>query len=185
MMPPPSFLRSSRTAAAPAASRPRTPSSRTRRAPTRMRPKKPESISILSLSRPGRNSLSCTTPCLMPAFLAARARSSASSSVFGDRLLAIDVLAGRDRLAQQLGAQLRGGGVEEQRVVLVLQRGVEVGGPARDAVRLGQLLRASRRCGRPGSGRASRGRRSSARRRPGRGSRRSSGSDAGSCPCGR
>ena len=42
---------------------------------------------------------------------------------------------------------------------------------------------AGRRCARPGSDRASPGRRSSAPRRPGRGSRRSSGSGAGSCPC--
>ena len=101
------------------------------------------------------------------------------------RLLAIDVLAGLHRLLQQLGAKLRGGGVEEQRVLLVLQRLVEIGGPARDAVRLGELLPPGRRCARPGSGRASPGRRSSAPRRPGRGSRRSSGSGAGSCPCAR
>src|SRR5215472_6511200 len=57
----------------------------------------------------------------------------------GDRLLAINVLAGRDRLAQELGAQLGGGGVEEQRVLAVLERGVEVAGPAREPVRLRQL----------------------------------------------
>jgi hypothetical protein len=50
------------------------------------------------------------------------------------------VLAGADRLGQQGGAHLRGAGVEEDRVVLVLQRRVEVGAPARDAVRLGQRL---------------------------------------------
>src|SRR5215472_10429408 len=53
----------------------------------------------------------------------------------GDRLLAINVLAGRDRLAQELCAQLGGGGVEEQRVLAVLERGVEVAGPAREPVR--------------------------------------------------
>src|SRR3977135_1857101 len=47
----------------------------------RMRPKKPESIRVLSLSRPVRKSLSCTSPCLMPAFLAARATSTASLRV--------------------------------------------------------------------------------------------------------
>src|SRR5262249_2749887 len=57
----------------------------------------------------------------------------------GDRLLAIDVLAGGDRLAQELGAQLGGGGVEEQRVLAILERGVEVAGPAREPVRLRQL----------------------------------------------
>ena len=96
-----------------------------------MRPKKPESISVLSLSRPGRNSLSCTTPCLMPAFLAARATSTRVLEGLGGRLLAIDVLAGRDRLVQQLGAQLGRGGIEEQSVLGVLERGIEVGGPAR------------------------------------------------------
>jgi hypothetical protein len=59
--------------------------------------------------------------------------------VLGGRLLAIDVLAGCNRLVQQLGAQLGGGGIEEQRVLGVLQRGIEVGGPARDAVCLRQL----------------------------------------------
>src|SRR5262249_17678273 len=58
---------------------------------------------------------------------------------FGDRLLAINVLAGRDRLAQELGAQLGRGGVEEERVLAVLERGVEVAGPAREAVRFRQL----------------------------------------------
>ncbi len=32
-----------------------------------MRPKKPESISSLSFSSPGSQSLSCTTPCFTPA----------------------------------------------------------------------------------------------------------------------
>src|SRR5215510_7665444 len=54
----------------------------------------------------------------------------------GDRLLAINVLAGRDRLAQELGAQLGRGGVEEERVLAVLERGVEIAGPAREAVGL-------------------------------------------------
>ena len=47
--------------------------------------------------------------------------------VGGDRLLAIDVLAGRDGLGQQGRAHLRGGRVEEHRVVLVGQRRVEIG----------------------------------------------------------
>jgi hypothetical protein len=75
----------------------------------------------------------------MPAFLAARATSTASLRVLGGRLLAIDVLARRDRLVQQLGAQLGRGGIEEQRVLGVLERGIEVGGPARHPVRLRQL----------------------------------------------
>ena len=104
-----------------------------------MRPKKPESISILSLSRPGRNSLSCTTPCLILAFFADANQIERVLQRVRHRLLAIDVLAGLHRLLQQLGAKLRGRGVEEQRVLLVLERLVEVGGPARDAVRLGEL----------------------------------------------
>ena len=40
-------------------------------ASTQLRPKKPSSRSFLSLSRPGSQSLSCTTPCLMRAFFAA------------------------------------------------------------------------------------------------------------------
>ena len=58
----------------------------------------------------------------------------------GDRLLAIDVLAGRDRLVQQLRPQLCRGGIEEQCIVLARERRIEIGGPARDTVRLRQLL---------------------------------------------
>ena len=74
----------------------------------------------------------------------------------GRRLLAIDVLARRDRLVQQLGAQLGRGGIEEQSVLGVLERGIEVGGPARRPRSPWPVARASPRCGRPGSDRASR-----------------------------
>ena len=57
-----------------------------------------------------------------------------------DRLLAIDVLAGADRLGQQSGPRLRGRGIEEDRVGLVGQRLVEIGGPARHAELLGQTF---------------------------------------------
>ena len=103
-----------------------------------MWPKKPESISSLSLRRPGSHSLSCTTPCLTPAALALRAMRNRLLQVGGDRLLAVDVLAGGDGLAEQRRAHCGGCGVEEDRVVLVGQRLVEVGGVARHAVRLGQ-----------------------------------------------
>ena len=53
-----------------------------------------------------------------------------------DRLFRIDVLAGRDRLADQFRPQSRRRGVEVDRVLGVRERGVEVGRPARDAVRL-------------------------------------------------
>ncbi len=48
-----------------------------------------------------------------------------------DRLFAIDVLAGIDRFRQQRGPRLRGRGIEEDRVIRLKQRLVEVGGPAR------------------------------------------------------
>src|SRR5690606_25653906 len=60
--------------------------------------------------------------------------------VVGDGLLAIDVLAGVDRLAQQAGAHLRGAGVEEDGVLGVGERRVEVGAPAGDVVLLGEPL---------------------------------------------
>ena len=53
-----------------------------------------------------------------------------------DRLFAIDVLAGVDRLRDEVGAHLRGRGIEEDRVVRVLQRGRKIRGGARDAVLL-------------------------------------------------
>jgi hypothetical protein len=49
-----------------------------------------------------------------------------------DRLLAIDVLAGVDRLGQQRWTRLRGRGIEENAVVRLEQRLVEVDGPALD-----------------------------------------------------
>ncbi len=64
--------------------------------------------------------------------------------VLRDRLLAIDVLAGGDRALQQAGAQPGRGGIEEQLVVGVGKGGVEVQGPAGDAVRVGQRLELSR-----------------------------------------
>ena len=82
--------------------------------------------------------MSCTTPCLMPAALALRTMADGLFEVGGDRLLAIDVLAGVDGLGEQRGAHLGGGGIEEDGVVLVGERLVEVGGAARDAVRLGE-----------------------------------------------
>ena len=81
--------------------------------------------------------------------------------VRGDGFLAIDVLAGVDSLGDKRRPHLGGGGIEEDRVVLVVQRLVEICRPAGDAVRLGKGGDLAPRCGRPGSGRASRGRRSS------------------------
>ncbi len=56
------------------------------------------------------------------------------------RLFAVDVLAQGDRALEQRRAHQRGRGIEEQRVVLVGQRLIEVGAPALDVVRLGQRL---------------------------------------------
>ena len=58
--------------------------------------------------------------------------------VGGDGLLAVDVLAGADGLGQQRGAHLRGAGIEEDGVVLVLQCFVKVGAPALNVPGLGQ-----------------------------------------------
>ena len=55
---------------------------------------------------------------------------SASARFVRGRLLAIDVLAGLDRLADERGAHLRRAGVEEDLVVWIGERGVEIGGPA-------------------------------------------------------
>ena len=57
-----------------------------------------------------------------------------------DRLLAVDVLAGADRVREQRRPHLGRAGVEEHGVVLVRERGVEIRAPARDAVRLGERL---------------------------------------------
>ena len=101
MMPPPSCL-----AVVPARplrrlpSRPRTPSSRTRRAPRGCGRRSRRRRSILSLRRPGSNSLSCTTPCLTAGLARAWRDCERLVEVVGDRLLAVDVLAGRDRLGR-------------------------------------------------------------------------------------
>ena len=52
----------------------------------------------------------------------------------GQRLFAIDVLAGGDRLFQHGDASLRCGRVEEDRVGGICERGVEIGGPIRELV---------------------------------------------------
>src|SRR5262249_44096115 len=56
----------------------------------------------------------------------------------GDRLFTIDVLAGVDGPGQQGGARLRGRGIEEDGVVLVRERLVEIGAPARDGKLFGE-----------------------------------------------
>ena len=80
--------------------------------------------------------MSCTTPFLTFFCLGELGDRDRLVERVGDRLFAIDVLAGLDRLREQVGAHLRGRGVEEHRVVGVLQRGVEIGGRALDAVLL-------------------------------------------------
>ena len=102
-----------------------------------------------------------------------------------DRLLAIDVLARIDRPRQQPGAHLRRPRIEEQRVLRVRQRRVEVVAPPLDPVRAAPPPRPWRRCARPGSDPASAGPRSTARSRPRRGSPRSSAPGAGCSPCAR
>ncbi len=52
----------------------------------------------------------------------------------GDRLLAINVLAGLDGAADEIGAHLRGAGIEKDLVLRILQRGFEIAGVALDAV---------------------------------------------------
>ena len=105
-----------------------------------MRPKKPARRSMSSLRRPGRKSLSWTAPCLSPDACAMLRDLDRLVEVGRDRLLAVDVLAGAQRLGEQHRPHLRRAGVEEDRVVLVGERGVEVGAPARDAVRLRERL---------------------------------------------
>jgi hypothetical protein len=56
-----------------------------------------------------------------------------------DRLLAVDVLARRDRLLQNLAALMRRGGVEEDGELRVGQCRVEIGAPLGEAVRRGDL----------------------------------------------
>ena len=102
-----------------------------------------------------------------------------------DRLLAIDMLAMRDRLFQKHRAHLRGAGIEEHFVIGIEQRLVEIGGPAGHAVLLrqrGNLVRVA-----PDQDRV-RHHAAAVRqyaRRPHREWPAPSGSDAGSCPCAR
>ena len=124
-----------------------------------MRPKKPARRSMSSLRRPGRNSLSCTTPCFSPAALASAGDLDRLVEVGGDRLLAVDVLAGADRLRQQLRPHLRRAGVEEDGVVLVRPAPRRGRCPSARCRAPWRAPRSSRRCGRSGSGRASPGRR--------------------------
>lgn len=60
--------------------------------------------------------------------------------IIGDRLLAIDVLAGVERAADELGTHQRRAGIEEDLVVRIGKRRVEIGRPAGNIMALGQLL---------------------------------------------
>ena len=149
-----------------------------------MRPKKPQSRTQRSFLRPGRNSLSCTTPCLRPRALASCTTATASARSVGGRLFAIDVLAGVDRPGQQRRrAPAWCAASKNTSSSRVGERRVEIGGPARDAVRVSRAPRPCPRCGRPGSDRASRGRRLESSTPPCVADRDdASGSDAGSVP---
>jgi len=60
--------------------------------------------------------------------------------VVGDGLFAIDVLAGIERLGQQLCAHQRGSGIEEDGVIGIGERSIEIGRPALDVMLAGKLL---------------------------------------------
>ena len=188
MMPPPSSLAVvPATGAARPASRLRRPSSRTRRAPRACGRRSRESRSILSFSRPGRNSLSCTTPCLMPRGLR---RACASCRALVERR---PRSASRSRRA----CRPRWRGVMSSARIWVVPASKNTvsswlaSAASRsvvqrvDAVASRRAPRACRRCGRRGSDRASpvavRERDAALRR----GSRRSSGRGAGCSPCAR
>ena len=82
---------------------------------------------------PGSQSLSCTTPCFTPARLARAVEIERGLEGVGDRLLAVDVLAGGDRLADGGGAAVGGLRVEVDRSSLgsasALSRSVVQGRP--------------------------------------------------------
>ena len=98
-----------------------------------MRPSSPRRVRAASFCNPGRWTLSSTAPCLRP-------RASASEQCEAlrgggrDRLLGIDVLAGGDRLGENVDALLGRGRIEEDRQGGVRERGVEIRGPFRDVV---------------------------------------------------
>ncbi|MFB9971593.1 hypothetical protein ACFFMP_16990 [Pseudoroseomonas cervicalis] len=79
-------------------------------------------------------------PFFTPACSARRARVERVLQVLGRGLLAVDVLAGGDGLADQPGAHRGGGGVEEDLVLGGGERGLQVGGHAGDVVGAGQRL---------------------------------------------
>ena len=105
-----------------------------------MRPKKPESRRMRELLQAGEEQLVLHDAVLEAGAARLLGQRDGDAEVVGDRLLAVDVLAGVERLRQQLGAHQRGAGVEEDGVVGVGERGVEVGAPALDAVLLRQRL---------------------------------------------
>ena len=82
-----------------------------------MRPKKPAVDQRPQLEQAGKEEL-VLHHAMAHARLFRRARHGKRvAQVLGNGFFAIDVLAGGDRLVQQLGAQLGGGGIEEQGVV--------------------------------------------------------------------
>ena len=96
-----------------------------------MRPKKPESRRKAELLQAGQEQLVLHRAVLDAFGIGEPQHRDRLVEIGCDRLLAIDVLAGFDRLGQQRRARLRGGGIEEDGVVFVGQRLVEIGRPAR------------------------------------------------------
>src|SRR5581483_6393437 len=102
-------------------------------------PKEPFIPQLLQLQQPGQPQLVLHYTVLDARLLCRRIQALRLSQRGRDRLLAVDVLAGGNRALEQLRPQLRGSGVEED-FIRAVERRVEIGGPARDAMRTRKLL---------------------------------------------
>ena len=104
-----------------------------------MRPKKPEVAQHLHLEQARQEQLVLHHAVLDAARLGEAANLQRLLQIGGDRLLAVDVLAGRDRLLKDRRAHLRGRRVEQDLVGGIGDLRVEIGAPAQVAVRRGEL----------------------------------------------
>ena len=119
-----------------------------------MRPKNPLSISRFNLRMPGRNNLSCTTPCSHAALVRELRQLKRRIQRVRHRLFAIHVFARQDRRPQRRRAPRRGLRVEINRVRGIRQALVQIGATSRQCRAPRRSSRASLHCGPPAPDRA-------------------------------
>src|SRR6185295_4877307 len=103
-------------------------------------PEKPRLAQFFQLEKPRQPQLVLHDTVLHARFLSGAVEVERGREGRRDRLFAVDVLARRDRLLDELRAQLRGSRVEEHRIVGIPERRGKIGRPALDGMLAGESL---------------------------------------------